>query len=108
MELRISVARTALRAALAATALVALLLFAAYLGVWMAGAHLHPTPRINALTVGLGLVPAAALAWIVYLWACAPLGSLAGVVLRVALSCLLFAAAGYCLFAALFLALFVG
>jgi hypothetical protein len=47
---------------------VAALRAAAYFGIWMEGANLHPTPRINALTVGLGMAPIPALAWVVYLW----------------------------------------
>jgi len=102
------VARLALGAALASSALVAALLLAARLGLWMAGANLHPTPRINAMTVGLGLVPLAAWAWIVYLWTRPPRGPAWEGALRVALSCLLLILAGYCLLTALLLALFVG
>ena len=108
MEQQTRLARIALRSALAGTALVALLLLAAELGLWMAGAHLHPTPRVNALTVGLALVPLAALAWMVYLWAREPVGPLLGVLVRVLLSCLLLVVAAYSLLTAFFLAYFVG
>jgi hypothetical protein len=73
----------------------------------MEGAYLHPTPRINALTVGLAFVPFPVAAWIAYLWTRGSFGP-TGIVVRVILSCLLLALAAYSMFAALFLALFVG
>ena len=49
-------------------ALVVCLLLAAALDIGMEGANLHPTPRINSLTVGLGLVPVLELSLIALVW----------------------------------------
>jgi uncharacterized membrane protein len=87
---------------------VALLLAAASLGIWMEGANLHPTPRINASTVGLAIAPIPALAWILYLWVCARPRGILDVAVRLLASCVLVLGAAYCLFAALIEALFVG
>ena len=87
---------------------VAVLLGAASLGIWMEGANLHPTPRINALTVGLAFVPAPALSWITYVWARTRPSGFLDISLRIGISCALVIGAGYCVFAAMFLALFVG
>jgi hypothetical protein len=108
MNTRIRLGRIALPTAAAGSALVCILLLAARLDLWMEGAYLHPTPRINALTVGLALVPVPVLAWIVFLWTRPKLGSLPGLVARAVLSCLLLALAGYSLLIALFMAFFVG
>jgi hypothetical protein len=90
------------------SAIVAALLAASSLGIWMKGAYLHPTPRINSYTVGLGLVPLPALAWIVYFWArLRPRRPLSMLVL-VAFSCVLVLVAGYCMLMSMFAALFVG
>jgi hypothetical protein len=87
---------------------VAALLAAAHLGIWMEGANLHPTPRINAFTVGLGIVPVPALAWIVYLWTRTRPGEILDIVVRIAASCAILLIAGYCLLGAFFAAFFVG
>lgn len=87
---------------------VALLLLAAYFGIWMEGAFLHPTPRINALTVGLALVPLPARSWITYLWARTRPSRFLDIAIRIVLSCVLLVGIGYAVFAALFLAFFVG
>ncbi len=87
---------------------MAALLAAAALGIWMEGANLHPTPRINAFTVGLGFVPVPALAWIVYLWTRTSPSRVLDVVFRIVVSCVILLVAGYCLFAAAIGALFVG
>lgn len=87
---------------------VAVLFVAAYFGIWMEGANLHPTPRINALTVGLAFVPVPVLAWITYIWARTRPSRFLDICVRIVVSCVLVIGAGYCVFAAMFLAFFVG
>jgi hypothetical protein len=87
---------------------VAVLLLAAYFGIWMGGANLHPTPRINALTVGLAFVPIPVFFWITYVWARTRPSRFLDISFRMAISCVLVIGAGYCVFAAMFLAFFVG
>ena len=87
---------------------VAVLLVAAHFGIWMQGANLHPTPRINALTVGLAFVPVPVLSWITYVWARTRPSRFLDITFRVVASCVLVIGAGYCVFAAMFLAFFVG
>ena len=101
-------ARAALLVAAIGSLAVALLLLAAYLGIWMEGAFLHPTPRINALTVGLAFVPVPAVSWITYIWARTRPSRFLDIVFRIVLSCVLLIGIGYAVFAALFLAFFVG
>lgn len=98
-------ARAALFVAAIGSLAVALLLLAAYFGIWMEGAFLHPTPRINALTVGLAFVPVPALSWITYLWARTRPSRFLDIAFRILLSCVLLVGIGY---AVLFLAFFVG
>ena len=102
------VTKVALLTAAIGSAVVGLLLAAASLGIWMQGANLHPTPRVNASTVGLALAPIPALAWILYLWVRTRPGSVVDVVLRILVSGVLVLGAAYCLFAAAFEAFFVG
>jgi hypothetical protein len=102
------VARIALSIAMAGSVAVAALLTAARLGVWMEGANLHPTPRINAFTVGMGIVPIPVLAWIVYLWSSTRPGGFFDIALRIVVSVVLVVGAIYCWFYAMFAALFVG
>jgi len=94
-------------AAIGSLAAVVLLL-AAYFGIWMESANLHPTPRINALTVGLAFVLVPALSWISYIWARTRPRRFLDISLRIGVSSALVIGAGYCVFAAMFLALFVG
>ena len=101
-------ARIAFLVAAIGSLAVAVLIVAAHFGIWMEGANLHPTPRINALTVGFGFVPVPALAWIIFVWARSRPGGYLDIAFRIVVSCLLLIGAGYCVFAALFLALFVG
>ena len=84
------------------------LLVAAKLDIGMAGAWLHPTPRVNSLTIGLGLVPVLAIAVITYLWAPPRPAGDAAVTARVIGTIVAVAAGGLSLFASLFLAWFVG
>ena len=86
------------------TAAAAVLLAVASLGVSMAG----PTPRINALTVGLVIVPIPAFAWIIYLWTRTRPTRALDVIFRIAGSCVLILVAAYCIFAAMLTAFFVG
>src|SRR6185369_9319595 len=62
-------ARIAFLVAAIGSLAVAVLLVAAHFGIWMEGANLHPTPRINALTVGLAFAPVPIFSWITYVWA---------------------------------------
>jgi hypothetical protein len=103
-----SIARVALLTAVIGSGVVGVLLAAASLGIWMRGANLHPTPRINASTVGLAIAPIPALAWILYVWVRTRPRGVLDVALRILVSCSLVLGAAYCLFAALFEALFVG
>ena len=102
-----SVARRALIIASISSGVAIALLVAASLGIWMEGAYLHPTPRINALTVGCGIVPIPAIAWIVYLWSCIRLNGWRAALLVLA-SCVLLLVAGCSLVMSLFEAFFVG
>ena len=90
------------------TGLTIALLAAASLQLWMGGAYSNHTPRINALSIGLGIVPLVALTWILYLWTRTSAPSTLGYVVRVVISCLLLLISAYCLFAAVFTASFVG
>jgi hypothetical protein len=101
-------ARAALILAVVGSVAVAVLLLLASLGVWMANEYLHPTPRIKALTVGLGIVPVPALAWIVYLWTRTRPTRALDFVVRTAVSGLLLVGAYVCVGLALFDAFFVG
>ena len=87
---------------------VAVLLSAAHFGIWMEGDYLLATPRINALTIGLGFVPVPAASWITYLWTRTRPSRFLDIFIRIVVSCVLLIGAGYSLFAAMFLALFVG
>jgi len=87
---------------------MAALLTAAALGIWMEGANLHPTPRINAFTVGLGIVPIPVLAWLVYLWARTRPQGFLDIALRLIISAALATGAFYCWGIAMFAAYFVG
>ena len=68
---RKAVAKIALLIAAIGSIAVAALQVAAYFGIWVEGTNLHPTPRINAFTFGLGMAPIPALAWVVCLWSSA-------------------------------------
>ena len=103
-----TVAKVALLIAAIGSAAVGLLLAAASLGIWMEGANLHPTPRVNASSVGLGLAPIPAMAWILYLWVRTRPNGVLDVALRILVSCVLVLGAAYCFFAATFEAFFVG
>ena len=98
--------KVALILAASSTAVVAALLGAAALNIGVENMHFHPTPRINTFTVGLGLVPVAALGWIVFMWARKPLDGFLDVLLRVVLTVGLlvgvYNAVGFALFAAFF------
>jgi hypothetical protein len=102
------ISKIALTIAAIGTVVVGLLLGAASLGIWMEGANLHPTPRINASTVGLGLAPVPALAWILYLWTRTRPTHFLDVAIRILISCVLAMGALYCIFASMFDAFFVG
>ena len=101
-------ARAAFLVAVIGSLAAAVLFVAAYFGIWMEGANLHPTPRINALTVGLAFVPVPALCWIAYVWARTRPIRFLDISFRIVVSCVLVIGAGYCVFAAMFLAFFVG
>jgi hypothetical protein len=103
-----SIARVALLTAGIGSGVVGLLLAAASLGIWMQGANLNSTPRVNASTVGLALAPIPALAWILYLWFRTRPRGVLDVAFRILVSCVLVLGAAYCLFAAMIEALFVG
>jgi hypothetical protein len=101
-------ARVALCVAIAGSVTVGFLLGCAEVGIFMKGANLHPTPRINAFTVGMGMTPVPALAWIAWLWTCRCTKGSLNVAARVIISAALVAGAGWCVMMALFAALFVG
>ena len=103
-----SIAGTALLIAVFGSGAVGLLLEASALGIWMKGAYLHPTPRINAFTVGTGLTPLPAFAWIVYVWTRTRPKRLLDIVFRIVVSCVLVLGAGYGVLAAMVSAFFVG
>src|SRR5215467_11789652 len=92
-------ARIALLVAAMGSLAVAFLLLAAHFGIWMDGANLHPTPRINALTIGLGIVPLIALCWITYLWTRTRPSGFPDIGTRIVVSCVLVIGAAYSLFA---------
>jgi len=102
------IARIALWIAITGSVFAAALLAASEHGIWMEGAYLNPTPRINAYTVGMGMVPIPALAWIVYLWIFRRPGGLFDFALRTIISVVVVAGAAYCWFMGMFMALFVG
>jgi hypothetical protein len=102
------IARIALLIAITGSVAVAVLLTASALGIWMEGAYLNPTPRINAYTVGMGLVPIPGLAWIVYLWSRTRPQGLFDIALRLVISAAVVVGAAYCWLLGMFMALFVG
>jgi len=104
----IGLARIAFWIAAIGSVAVSALLMAAYFGIWMRGANLHPTPRINAFTVGLAFVPVPALSWIIYLWTRTRPSRFLDLFFRIVVSCALVIGAGYCVLMAMFAALFVG
>ena len=108
MSTATGLARGAFLVAAIGSLAVAVLLLAAYFGIWMEGANLHPTPRINALTVGLAFMPVPALSWITYVWARTRPSRFLDILFRIVVSCVLLIGTGYCVFAAMFLAFFVG
>ena len=101
------IARTALWIAIAGSVMVGALLMASKLGIWMEGANLHPTPRINAFTVGCGMVPIPVLAWIVYLWTYVRPSGFIDIALRIIISVTLVVGAAYSCLYAFFLAYFI-
>jgi hypothetical protein len=103
-----NIPRIALWIAITGSVIVAVLASAAALGIWMEGANLHPTPRINAFTVGLGIVPIPVLAWIVYLWVRTRPDGFLDIALRIVISVALAVGAYYCFGIAMFAAYFVG
>jgi hypothetical protein len=88
--------------------LVAALLIAAALNVGMAGAYLHPTPRVNSMTVGLGLVPFLALSLTAVVWLPPRKGAGGVMLLRVLGTIALLGVGAVCGSMSLFLAFFVG
>ena len=90
------------------TVLVAALLIAAALNVGMAGAYLHPTPRVNSMTVGLGLVPFLALSVSAVIWLPPRRGSGVALSMRVLGTIALLGVGAVCGFMSFFLAFFVG
>src|SRR3982751_3137680 len=105
---RSRVAKVSLGTALVGTTLAIMLLAAASLQLWMAGANGNHTPRINAESIGLGIVPLVALTWILYLWTRTWAPGVFSYVVRVVMSCVLLLIFAYCLFAAMFTMFFVG
>ena len=108
MEHARGISRVALRVATISSIAVAAFLAAAALGIWMENFTRSPTPRINSFTVGLGLVPVPAVAWMIYLWTRVPASGIYSIILRVVVSCAIAAGAYYCIDLAIFAALFVG
>jgi hypothetical protein len=102
------VARIALWIAITGSVMVSALLAASEHGIWMEGAYLNPTPRINAYTVGMGLVPIPGVAWIVYLWSRTRPVGLFDIALRLIISAAVVVGAAYCWLLGMFMALFVG
>ena len=100
--------RIALWIAITGSVVVAAILTAAALGIWMEGANGNHTPRINALTVGMGIMAVPAFAWIVYLWSFARPRGFFDIALRIVVSVTLVVGAIYCWFYAMISALFVG
>ena len=103
-----NIARIALWIAITGSVVVAALLTAAALGIWMEGAYGNGTPRINAYTVGMGIVPIPALAWIIYLWIFTRPSGFFDIALRTIISVAVAVGAVYCWFMGMFMALFVG
>ena len=103
-----SVSKIAFYIAAAGSAVVAMLLGAAALDIGVENMRFHPTPRISTFTVGLGLFPVVALAWIVFLWTRKPLDGFFDVLLRLVITGGLCEGAYYSLTLALFAAYFVG
>ena len=101
-------ARVALLIADVSSVTVAALLGGAALGIGVDNMRFHPTPRINFFTVGLGLVPVSALAWIVYLWTRKPVSGFLDIVIRLVVSCALAVGVYYAVVFAIFAATFVG
>ena len=102
------ISRASLYIGISGSVVTAAFLGAAALGIWTENLHFHPTPRINSLTLGLGIIPIPALAWIIYSWTRKPVDGILDVALRVVISGALVAGACYGALAALFLAYFVG
>ena len=90
------------------TGLAVVLLAGGAIELWMGGTYSNHTPRINALSVGFGIVPLVALTWSLYLWTRTSAPGILGYVVRVVISCLLLLISAYCVFAAMFIAFFVG
>lgn len=101
-------ARIAFLVAAMGSLAVAVLLLAAYFGIWMRGANLHPTPRVNAMTVGLAFVPIPVLFGSATYGRAHVLADFSTFSFRIVVSCVLVIGAGYCVFAAMFPAFFVG
>ena len=102
------ISRIVLWIAIAGSVIVAGLLTSAALGIWMEGANLNHTPRINAFTVGMWIVPFPVLAWIVYVWTRSRPGRLIDIADRVIVSVALAAGAYFCWGIGMFAAFFVG
>ena len=102
------VPRSALIAAVVGSIVVGILFGLAQLGVWMANENLHPTPRVNAFTVGMGLTPLPALAWILYVWTRTRPAGIFDFAVRVTITIALLLGAYVCVGLSLFDAFFVG
>jgi hypothetical protein len=100
--------RIALWVAITGSVIVAALLTPSALGIWMEGAYLNHTPRINSYTVGMGMVPVPALVWIIYLWIFTRPSGFLDIALRIIISVAVAVGAVYCWFMGMFMALFVG
>ena len=100
--------RIALYIAAVGSFVVAVFFTAAALGIWTENLHFHPTPRINSLTVGRGLVPIPAVAWIVYVWTRTRQVGFPDIAFRILVSGALLWAAYYFVLSALIAAYFVG
>ena len=107
MSITSSISKYSLLIAVVFSVPVSALLGAAALGIWTENLHFHPTPRINSLTVGLGLIPVPTVAWVVYIWTRKPTDGILDIALRVVISGSLAAAVYYSLLTALFFAFFV-
>ena len=88
--------------------LIAALLVAARLDIGMEGAWLHPTPRINSLSLGLGFVPLLTLSVAALLWIPMRLEGGVARAARVLATLALVAIGVGCASLAFFLAFFVG
>ena len=80
----------------------------ALFGIGMDNAFRNPTPRINPMTIGLGLVPLLSASVIVYVWSRPRRAGVWSIIGRVALTLIAAAVAAVCLFLSLFLTAFVG